>query len=233
MNKKMIKRIIPFSIALALIIGVTVSAHATLTPNYELIYDTDLNIYWLQNANLAASNTFGVSGIYSDGRMTWDTAQTWIAAMNTANYLGFSDWRLPTTLQPDPSCNTAYSAYNCTGSEMGHLFYTELGNKGYVAADDTIPQPGWGLTNTGPFFSIQPYNYYWSGTESSDWPNAAWVFGFSDGGQGAYHKTNIASAWAVRDGDSHPVPEPATLFLLGSGMAGMIVWRKKLGRQQG
>ena len=29
--------------------------------------------------------------------MQWATAQAWIAAMNTAAYLGFSDWRLPTT----------------------------------------------------------------------------------------------------------------------------------------
>src|ERR1035438_5147029 len=68
-----------------------------------LIYDSVLNITWLQNANLAASNTFGVSGIGADGSMTWNTAQSWIGAMNAADYLGQSDWRLPTTSQANGS----------------------------------------------------------------------------------------------------------------------------------
>jgi len=39
-----------------------------------LIYDDVLDITWLQDANLAASNTFGVGGIDAAGWMTWDTA---------------------------------------------------------------------------------------------------------------------------------------------------------------
>ena len=60
-----------------------------------MIYDDVLNITWQQNANLAASNTFGISGINTDGRMSWTTALDWVAAMNAANYLGYHDWRLP------------------------------------------------------------------------------------------------------------------------------------------
>lgn len=52
------------------------------------VYDTVNNVTWLANANLAATQTFGVSGINRDGSMSWDTAQAWIAAMNAANYLG-------------------------------------------------------------------------------------------------------------------------------------------------
>jgi hypothetical protein len=38
-----------------------------------LIYDTALKITWLRDANLAASNTFGVSGISPTGLMSWTT----------------------------------------------------------------------------------------------------------------------------------------------------------------
>ena len=50
----------------------------------QLVYDTDAvdlkadgstgttGVYWLANANLAATQTFGVKGINPDGSMTWD-----------------------------------------------------------------------------------------------------------------------------------------------------------------
>jgi hypothetical protein len=54
----------------------------------ETVYDTVSDITWLSSANLAATKNFGVRGINPDGSMAWTTAQNWIAAMNTANYLG-------------------------------------------------------------------------------------------------------------------------------------------------
>ena len=116
--------------ALVLLAGMgfasTASAALIQEGGGALVYDTVHNITWLANANLAATNTFNVSSINADGTMTWDTAESWIAAMNTADYRGYSDWRLPTTLQPDPSCDDqsggVSSGYNCTGSEMGQLF---------------------------------------------------------------------------------------------------------------
>ena len=61
----------------------------------QAYYDDVLNITWLADANLANTNTFGVGGIFAGGYMNWNTAQSWIAAMNTAVYLSTSDWRLP------------------------------------------------------------------------------------------------------------------------------------------
>ena len=198
------------------------------------IYDDDLNIYWLQNANLAASNTFGVPGILADGTMNWTTAQTWITAMNTANHLSYSDWRLPATLQPDPSCSSQSGGieswgYNCSGSEMGHLYYTELGNPSGISGGNQ-------LNNTGPFSNLRP-SHYWSGTEYAFDPDKAWGFGFNVGVQGKDYsngKGYYNYALAVRPGDvSTSVPEPATLLLMGSGLAGIAVWRKRLGRREG
>lgn len=38
---------------------------------------------------------------------------------------GITGWRLPTAIHADGTGPCA--GYNCTGCEMGHLFYTELG----------------------------------------------------------------------------------------------------------
>ena len=99
-------------------------ASADLQPRLggAAVYDTDLNITWLANANLAKSNTFGTPGVGADGSISWTAAQNWIASMNAAKYLGFSTWRLPTTPMSDSSCN---GGFGCTGSEMGRLFYLE------------------------------------------------------------------------------------------------------------
>ena len=64
-----------------------------------LVNDTELGIMWLKDANPAENEYFGLGGIGVDGGMDKSTAQAYIAAMNAANYLGFSDWRLP-RIQP-------------------------------------------------------------------------------------------------------------------------------------
>ena len=132
---EMDKRIL--QLGLVVLLALPGLAGATLISKLggQVVYDTDLDITWLANANLAATNSFGVSGIDTDGTMAWDTATNstsgWIAGMNTANYLGYNDWRLPTTQVPDTGCtntdgtpNAYSSGWDCTGSEMGHLLVT-------------------------------------------------------------------------------------------------------------
>lgn len=223
-------------------------ANAALVPALggQAVNDTDLNIAWVANANLAASNTFGLainvdlgpitgvntyggSYIYNDGTMTWGGALKWISAMNAANYLGYSDWRLPTVADTStPGCNWAYSGTDCgynvntaTG-EMAHLFYDELGNNAYYDQAGVAPQPGWGLANTGPFSNLLSNNYYWSGTESAQFADMAWYFRFYDGDQNAYFKSVSYYALAVRSGQVDSVPVPASVWLLGSGLLGLI-----------
>lgn len=159
--------------------GFASAASAALVPKLggAVVYDTDFNITWLADANLAASNTFGVSISNGNGpgAMTWDQAQSWVVAMNTANYLGYSDWRLPTTTDTGaPGCDLSYSGTDCgynpalAASELAHLFFAELGN---LSAYDTVGNSSdgssgvnWGVVNTASFTNLLSYAY-WSGME--------------------------------------------------------------------
>src|SRR5579862_3953396 len=95
------------------------------------VYDTANDLTWLADANLAATKSFGVRDINPDGSMGWTTAQEWIAAMNATNYLGSNKWSLPSTRMPDAGCSqnpkSAAFGYGCIGSQMGKLYYDDLG----------------------------------------------------------------------------------------------------------
>jgi hypothetical protein len=56
------------------------------------VYDTDLDITWLADANAGVGSTFDNGGSTTDGRMTWVNANAWAASLTVG---GFSDWRLP------------------------------------------------------------------------------------------------------------------------------------------
>jgi hypothetical protein len=157
-----------------------------------MIYDSDNNITWYD--------------FTTPSRTTWQTQMAWASNL-TVDFGGktFDDWRLPIEYIPG-----AYSGLWSVQSEIGHLYYTELGNS-----------PGG--TKTGPFKNLQP-GFYWTGTEftaTSDRSNA-WCFNMGDGMNGYTAKYDPRYAIAVRGGD---VPEPGTIALLGIGMAGMARFR--------
>lgn len=206
---------------------------------YEAYYDTFLDIMWQTNSNLAATNTFRVDGINTYGTMTWDKAGEWISAMNVANYLGYSDWRLP-TLRPvndTTMFDTAFGnngttdyGYGATGigwgedSEMGWMYYGNLGNLGACAPTASgagcSAQPGSDLRNLGPFQNLQRW-VYWANVELTS--DDAWYFHFNVGSQGVLNKSRSDfHAWAVRSGDVGAVPIPGTLWFLGSAALGLL-----------
>jgi hypothetical protein len=222
----------------------------TGTAGFEGYYDTTLNITWLTNANLAATNTFGVSGIGTGaaaGQMNWNTAVAWIAAMNSANYLGINTWRLPhmvdinndgcdyNNLQPTyggPGTSPSDCGYNpvSTGpnaSEMASLFYDTLGNLAYYDTTGTPQLPSLGIQNTGPFINLGNRLYWYDLATTSNPPSAplanpdnAWYFGMPSGAQRPQGKTVTVNmrAWAVFDGDVAAVPVPGAVWLFGSAL---------------
>ena len=119
------------------------------------MYDPETNITWLANANLAASNTFGLPRctdpttpalcVAQDGTMTYASAAQFIANMNSAAYLGQRNWQIATI---DPSC----PGYNSDGNlnPMGNLFYDQLG----FLAGGSVAVPNIAV---GAFHNVQPY----------------------------------------------------------------------------
>ena len=182
------------------------------------IYDTDLNITWLSNANLAATESFGVTlngGV--PGAMSWSLTDDWIAGMNASNYLGFNGWRLPA---PELGCFSLPDGYNCLDSEMGHIFYSELSG----TAGESI------LTSNDPdlelISNLQP-QLYWTGTQVSS--DMAYLFLFDIGFQNVGSTAYAGFVWAVHDGDIGAVPIPSAVWLFGSGLLGLIGFaRRKL-----
>lgn len=177
-----------------------------------LIYDSDLNVTWLKDANYAKT-----SGYDADGKMTWTNAVTWAANLSyfdAVRNVTYTDWRLPTTTDTGaPGCDFSYSGTDCgynvdpASSEMAHLYFVELGNQSYWTTTATDSgaysggaNPNSTLDNVGPFTNFQSYPY-WSGTEHALDSSAAWVFGTADSFQRGYVKTASLYALAVRPGD--------------------------------
>lgn len=185
-----------FLISVALFAGVVSPVQAVLIlRGTGLVYDTDLDVTFQQDANLAATMTFGVSGIDSSGWMTWSVANAWIAAMNSADYLGYHDWRLPASGDDAGYKNT---------SEMGHLYYNEPYSTPGLFLN--LPNDVWS-SHTASWNSDCAFYYSfgrWStpGYQTADWKETSATYG------------RYYSAWAVRTGDSILIPEPSSLTLL-------------------
>ena len=96
------------------------------------------------------------------GSMNYASATAWVAAMNAANYLGHSNWQLPTTPYTDPSCAAKAPppfgnsfGFGCNANALGYLYYKALG---FQAPNTAVPIPPnrvgpsviFNLRSTGP-----------------------------------------------------------------------------------
>ena len=123
-----------------------------LIPNGETVYDVVNHVTWLTDANLPARQRFGIplcdeSGgdpcIYASGDMDYASAAAWILALNKANYLGHSNWQLPTAPLKDPGCagvgplNDSFG-FGCDANALGYLYHKALG---FQAPNTAVPIP--------------------------------------------------------------------------------------------
>ena len=173
--------------------------------DYKLIYDDELKITWLDYTKWAAN---------------WVNQRAWAANLDNALTIkldpGYkttwsnTQWRLPAALNQlyKWKCDgTGTAGYNVTSSEVGHLFYKVLGNKGYY--DDNCNVLGnTGLVNTGPFDNLVE-SWYWAGTDYTVDPNdtgRAWIFNTYNGHQVLTYKYRNQLGLGVRPGKVEYVP---------------------------
>lgn len=130
-----------------------------------------------------------------DGHLTWFGAQAWVNYLNVTDYQGYSNWRLPTTVDSSSSAGFPNGGSHdpaTTSSELAELFYARLGQ----VAGRPIQQ----VHNTSYTLFRNIGNSYWSGTEAANAGSTAWVFLDATGSQLKALKDTYNQALAVRSG---------------------------------
>jgi hypothetical protein len=203
-----------------------------------LIYDTVLNVTWMQDVRLALT-----LGVDSDGAFDWFGAKAWADQLV---YGGFDDWRLPTlgpvngirfqrNFRCDGSADYGYgiaapdrASAGFLGNELAYMFHVNLGNQSRCSGDGPDrtwgPDVGWNASfidaltgDTVSFLNLQgSKRNFWADLPPAPSPAPyTWMFkytGFNDWAA----TLQLERAWAVRDGDVivASVPEPSTPMLL-------------------
>jgi hypothetical protein len=180
----------------------------------QLVYDPDVDVTFLADADLAKTQTFGaqcasylpqndpnegdatfppgIPCIAPDGSMpntddNFSIATEWINGMNAyqgTGWLGRQDWELP----PDTNgCGN----FLCYDTPMGNLYYNQ-----FLLAQGT-PIVTATNSNVGPFYNVQPYLYWSCGapvagceTRTPRVSTQEWSFSFGNGFQGTDLQVN-------------------------------------------
>lgn len=200
----------------------------------QIVYDTNNRVYWLADANFAASpegrkiqTELGITGISPNGAMDYPTAQKWVQALNSYNqglgWLGHHNWRLPASPMKDPSCGAmgpqgASFGGLCQGNALGRLYYVGLN---LMLPDNAAPNSN---ATVAPFQNMQ-VAYYWTG--ASGGLNGKRIFSFASGMADAtttydsyyYVLPMVPEKHGPIGGEAPPCPAPSALVLYTQGPA--------------
>ncbi len=163
--KKMGKKGVALLAMSLLLLGLSSGTQAILIDRGNgMIYDTDQDLTWLQDANYMVTSGFDYTNLESthaevdEGYLNWLNAGIWTS---TLTYGGYDDWRLPSMTVSDMTYNGYWSetvvALNEWGqpdyhdggpeayryganvdphtSELAYMFHVNLGNGSYVNPD--------------------------------------------------------------------------------------------------
>jgi hypothetical protein len=195
-----------------------------VNPDGETVYDPVADVTWAADANLAATNRFGVpakdtNGVANfspTGGITHTAALAWIQGMNSGSgYANQKHWNLPPMAHAPVwnQCGSANPVSGCAGNPLGELFYNQLhGQKGQNVT--SVPD-----VKVGAFHKFQPY-LYWScngdagqtvcsTTKPLPAANFGWSFDFGDGFQGTDMQVNDLYVMVYYpDPTPRPIPTP-------------------------
>lgn len=152
----------------------TVDSGRFINNGNQTVIDSYTGLTWPQDASMPTVGT-----CTGDAKI-WSEAPNYVACLNSANYLGFNDWRLPNM------------------RELMSLH--DRGKESPTAFDHA------GFNISAPSeYSNTPI--YWSSTSVTATPTQVWAVSMYDGITGSEYKDNVNSVWPVRGG---LVPPPIT-----------------------
>lgn len=226
-----------------LVSGISMPTNAALQDRGNgMLYDTVLDVTWLQDANYAKTSGYDV-----DGLMSLTEAKNW-----TENLVfgGATNWRLASN-SPINGIDFVFSGNSYNGAadqgynvvspnaELSYMFYVNLGLHGLYNTDGTQRSDN-GVFGNGNLFELDEggnvvggadmglvknlqNREYW--LKTNEGPAFNWIFNVYSGYQGILSNENQLYAWAVHDGDVAAVPIPAAGYLFGSVIFGF--WRTR------